>query len=131
MATLLDEPRPEHPVGIYRAIRSDVGGFRIEITLTHRGSVPLVDFYQLTAVDFEPALLHPDDAPEPFVPCPGTGAPGWTCLGEGLRPGETLGAFIAWCAKAPPRFVMRWCAEDPSVSGTFEIQIDQPVPRGR
>lgn len=117
----IESPRQDAPCGIYRATRSDVGGFRIEIMLTHRGDVPLVDFYQLTAVDFEPALLHPDDAPEPFRPCPGTGAPGWTSLGEGLLPGDTAGPFVAWSAKAPKRFAMRWCAEDPGVGGTFEI----------
>ena len=123
MVTRMDASLQDVPGGTYRATRADVGGFRIEITLTHVGSVPLVDFYQLTTLDFEPALLHPDDAPEPFRPCPGTGAPGWTSLGEGLPPGESAGPFVAWCAKAPPRFAMRWCAEDPAVGGTFEIQL--------
>src|SRR5690349_12420350 len=123
MVTQTGSVRQEEPVGTYRATRADLGGFRIEIMLTHRGSMPLVDFYQLTTVvDFEPALLHPDDAPEPFVACPGVGAPGWTCLGIGLLPDETAGPFVAWCTKTPQRFVMRWCAEDPSVGGTFEIR---------
>jgi hypothetical protein len=123
MVTRIDEPRQDAPGGTYRATRADVGGYRIEITLTHVGPVPLVDFYQLTALDFEPALLHPDEAPEPFRPCPGTGAPGWTALGEGLRPGETAGPFVAWCARKPQKFAMRWCAEDPGIGGTFEIVL--------
>ncbi|RYG22459.1 hypothetical protein EON82_17030 [bacterium] len=122
MVTEANAPVQDGPVGSYRATRSPVGGFRIEITVTHRGTVPLVDFYQLTMVDLESALLHPHEAPEPFRACPGVGAPGWTCVGIGLAPGESVGPFVAWCAKAPERFSMRWCAEDPSMGGTFEIR---------
>jgi hypothetical protein len=124
MVTSFTASLHDRPVGTYRALPSPAGGFQIEITLWHAGSAPLVDFYQLTSADHEPTLLHPDEGPSPFRPCPSSGAPGWTSLGSGLVPGEVAGPFVAWCAQPPAAFAMRWCAEDSEVGGVFEISSE-------
>lgn len=121
MVTKLPASVQDGPVGTYQAVPAPAGGFQLEITIRHEGSAPLVDFYQMTAVGQESALLHPDEGPGAFRPCPSSEAPGWTCLGEGILPGDSAGPFIAWCAHPPAIFTMRWCAEDPEVGGPFEI----------
>lgn len=120
VTTLLDSP-----AGTFRAIPAPAGGYRVEIVVRHGGAHALVDLYQETGAD-PGSLLHPHDGPPPFRACPSAAAPGWTCVGAGLAPGENVEPFVAWCANPPEAFAMRWRAEDAAVGGAFDVVAERP-----